>query len=108
MSRAKGNIAEDLACDWLMRQGCRILERNVYSRFGEIDIVAEKGGVLHFVEVKSGSTFEPIYNITFSKLTKLLRSIDAYLKKHGLESSYQLDALIVKGDRCEWIENITV
>ena len=108
MSRAKGNIAEDLACDWLMRQGCRILERNVYSRFGEIDIVAEKGGVLHFVEVKSGSTFEPIYNITLSKLSKLSRSIDAYLKRHGLENPYQLDALIVKGDRCEWIENITV
>ncbi|WP_286338015.1 YraN family protein [Hydrogenimonas cancrithermarum] len=91
-----------------MLQGCRILERNVYSRFGEIDIVAEKGGVLHFVEVKSGTTFEPIYNITPSKLAKLLRSIDAYLKKHRLESPYQLDALIVKGERCEWIENITV
>lgn len=108
MSRAVGDRAETLACDYLMRQGCRIVERNVYSRFGEIDIVAEKGGVLHFVEVKSGTTFEPVYNITPAKLQKLIRSIHAYLKKRNLDLPFQLDALIVKGERCEWIENITV
>ena len=108
MSRAVGDRAERIACDYLMRRGCRIVDRNVYSRFGEIDIVAEKEGVLHFVEVKSGTTFEPIYNITPSKLQKLIRSIHAYLKKRSLDLPFQLDALVVRGERCEWIENITV
>ncbi len=108
MSRAKGDVAEALACEFLIRQGCRILERNVYSRFGEIDIVAQKEGVVHFVEVKSGTTYEPVYNITPTKLAKLFRSIDAYLKKERLDQPYQLDALIVRGSECEWIENITI
>ena len=108
MSREVGNRAEQQACEWLVKQGCQILDRNVYSRFGEIDIIAQKDGILHFIEVKSGTTFEPIYNITPAKLSKLLRSIQAYLKKHKLDMPYQLDALIVKGDHFEWIENITV
>ncbi|SFP58492.1 YraN family protein [Hydrogenimonas thermophila] len=108
MSREVGNRAESLACNWLIEQGCQILDRNVYSRFGEIDIIAQKEGILHFIEVKSGTTFEPIYNITPAKIAKLLRSIQAYLKKYKLDIPYQLDALIVKGDQCEWIENITI
>ncbi|WP_456382885.1 YraN family protein [Hydrogenimonas sp.] len=107
MSRRLGDQAERFACEYLMREGCRIVERNFYTRFGEIDIVAERGGVLHFVEVKSGVTFEPIYNITPSKVARLVRSIDVYLKKKRFDLPYQLDALIVRGERCEWIENIT-
>ena len=108
MSREVGNRAEQIASKWLMKQGCQIIDCNVYSRFGEIDIIAQKRGVLHFIEVKSGTTFEPVYNITPAKLSKLLKSIQAYLKKYKLDMPYQLDALIVKGNECEWIENITI
>jgi len=108
LSRVKGDAAETIACNFLIQEGCRILARNVYSRFGEIDIVAQKGGVIHFVEVKSGTTYEPIYNITPAKLAKLQRSIDVYLKQHRPDCPYQLDALIVKGHRCEWVQNITM
>jgi putative endonuclease len=113
MSRAKGDRAEEKAAAWLRDRGCRIIGRNVYSRFGEIDIIAVKDGVLHFIEVKSGRNFEPIYNITPAKLTKLLRTIESYLKKEGLDMPWQLDAFIVRenspeGDGCEWVENITM
>jgi len=108
VSREVGNRAEQIASKWLMKQGCQIIDCNVYSRFGEIDIIAQKRGVLHFIEVKSGTTFEPVYNITPAKLSKLLKSIQAYLKKHKLDMPYQLDALIVKGNECEWIENVTI
>ncbi len=57
MSRAKGNLAEDKACKFLDENGFMIVERNFYSRFGEIDIIASKDEVLHFVEVKSGLDF---------------------------------------------------
>ncbi len=108
MSRAKGDRAEGLACDFLMAQGCRIIDRNVYSKFGEIDIVAEKSGVLHFVEVKSGVGFDPVFNITPTKMGRLLRTIQVYLKKECYEGPWQVDALIVQGDGIEWIENITM
>jgi len=108
MSRKIGSYTEQIAIKWLMKQGCQILDCNVYSKFGEIDIVAKKDGILHFIEVKSGTTFEPIYNITPAKLTKLIRTIQVYLKRYKLDMPYQLDALIVKGNQCEWIENITI
>ena len=64
-SRIKGNIAEEKACSFLYDNGFIIIEQNFYSRFGEIDIIAVKNEVLHFVEVKSGSDYElAIQNIT--------------------------------------------
>ncbi len=108
MSRAAGDIAEKRAADFLSAKGCRIIARNVNSRFGEIDIIAENEGVLHFVEVKSGRGFEPIYNITPSKLAKLIRTIEWYVQKYAIKMPYQLDALIVRGEECEWVENITL
>ena len=72
MSRAKGSIAEQKACDFLFDNGYTIIERNFYSRFGEIDIIATKDEVLHFIEVKSGDNYEKaIQNITKTKLKKL-------------------------------------
>ena len=40
MSRAKGNFAEERAATFLYDEGYGVLERNFYSRFGEIDIIA--------------------------------------------------------------------
>ncbi len=108
MSRATGDTAEAAAVSFLVSRGCRIVARNIYCRFGEIDIIAEKEGVLHFVEVKSGRGFEPIYNITPAKLSKLLRTIEWYVQKNGVDMPYQLDALVVRGSECDWIENVTV
>jgi len=42
MSRAKGNKAEELACAFLYERGFEIVERNFYSRFGEIDNNSKK------------------------------------------------------------------
>ncbi len=75
MSRAKGNLAEDTACGFLYDNGFTIIERNFYSRFGEIDIIATKDEVLHFIEVKSGLDYESaIQNITPKKLSRLIKT----------------------------------
>ena len=108
MSRQKGDVAESLAVRHLMERGCRILARNFYFKGGEIDIVAEKGGVIHFVEVKSGRGFEPVYNLTPEKLRRVVNGARTWLKRHDLDMPWQIDALIVRGDTCEWIENVTI
>ena len=109
MSRAKGNIAEDKACEFLFDNGFSVIERNFYSRFGEIDIIAIKDEVLHFVEVKSGDDYEKaIQNITKSKLSKLLKTGDIYLKKNSYSGDYEYDAIIVTSDDIWHIENITL
>ena len=108
-TKAKGNIAEDRACKYLVSLGCRIIDRNVYNRFGEIDIIVFKENVLHFVEVKSGVTYESaVNNITSSKLQKLNRTIQTYLQQKKLNIDYCIDALIVSDEGIEWIENITL
>lgn len=108
-TRARGNIAEERGCEFLRKKGLRIIDRNVYNRFGEIDIIAMHGDVLHFVEVKSARTYEQaINNITPFKLQKLNRTIQSYLQQKRLACDYCIDALIVSDEGIEWIENITL
>ena len=109
MSRAKGDKAEAKAVSFLQKEGFVIIETNFYSRFGEIDIIVSKAGVLHFVEVKSGLDYESaINNITPSKLQKLLKTAQVYLKKNALDMDYTFDAVIVTPDDVDLIEDITL
>jgi putative endonuclease len=52
-TQALGKLGEELACRELRRRGYAILTRRYRTRFGEIDIVATRSGVLVFVEVKA-------------------------------------------------------
>jgi putative endonuclease len=109
MSRAKGNLAEDKAYEFLLKHGFAVIERNFYSRFGEIDIIALKDGVLHFIEVKSALEYETaVENITKSKLSKLIKTAYVYMKKNSLDTDFVFDALIVVDENIEFIENITL
>lgn len=108
-TKAKGNLAEEKGCDYLRARSFRIIDRNVYNRFGEIDIIAIRDNVIHFIEVKSAQSYEQaVYNLSSSKLQKLNRTIQFYLQKKKLDSDYCIDALIVSDDGIEWIENITL
>ena len=109
MSRAKGNAAEAKAAAFLQKNGFVIIETNFYSRFGEIDIIASKEGILHFVEVKSALDYESaINNITPSKLQKIVKTAQVYLKKNGLDCDYTFDAVVVTPYETELIEDITI
>lgn len=109
MSRKKGDIAEQKACDYLNSQGFKIIEQNFYAKkLGEIDIIAKKEKIYHFVEVKSANDYEiAVNNITTSKLNKLKRSVEYYLQSKKLDVSFCLDAVIVVDEEIEFLENIT-
>ncbi len=106
MSRQKGDFAEDRATSYLEDLGYEIVDRNYYSRFGEIDIIAKKDNTLHFIEVKSGEG-EPIYKITPAKLSKIIKSADIYMQKKHIDLDYCFDAVIVT-QQIEFIGNITL
>jgi len=109
MSRAVGDIGEDRAAVYLRENGFTVVDRNVSSRFGEIDIIALKEEVLHFVEVKSAYNYEiAVQNLTPKKIEKFLRTVDVYIKKHHLELDYCMDAIIVTPDEITLLENITL
>lgn len=109
MSREKGNLAEDKAVEFLFENGFAVVERNFYSRFGEIDIIALKDEVLHFVEVKSGLDYESaIQNITPKKLSRLIKTGYIYMKKNKLDTDFVYDAVVVTPKAVEIVENVTL
>ena len=109
MSRKKGNIAEQKACEFLREQDFDIIDRNVYSRFGEIDIIAVKDEVLHFIEVKSADDYaSAVQNITPTKMHRFLQTVASYLKKHNLDIDYCVDGAIVTPGSVTLVENITL
>ena len=108
MSREKGNIFEQKAVKYLQNQSFEIIERNFYAKkLGEIDIIAKKNDVYHFIEVKSGDSFEAIYNITPQKISKLKKSIEYYLQKNKLDVFYSIDAIVFRKNKIEYIKNLT-
>lgn len=83
-----GALGERLADEYLRRQGYRIRARNYRTALGEIDIVAEDGDEIVFVEVKTrlGSpSLTPEESVTPSKVGRLERLAEAYLMAEGLE-----------------------
>ena len=75
-----GKAGEQLAFDYLISKGYQIKERNWRYQKAEVDIIAQKGGVLAIVEVKTRSTrfFGDPQDFINSKKIKLLTSaIDA-------------------------------
>ena len=95
----RGDAGEELACGHLRGRGMKILARNYRSRSGEIDIVADDGGTLVFVEVKErrgdshGSAVEAV---TAEKRRRIVRAARVYAATHGLsESPIRFDVLAI-------------
>ena len=106
-----GDESESLATRFLEQEGFIILERNYFARkLGEIDIIAKRDEILHFIEVKGSqfNSFDPVYNLTPAKLRKVINSAHYYLKTKRLTMPFSIDALIVRGDEVEFIENVTL
>jgi putative endonuclease len=81
-NRSIGKIGEDTAVEYIENRGYKVIDRNYTSRWGEIDIISEKDGVLVFVEVKTkiGDKYgAPWESVTFFKYQKLKRSIQYYI-----------------------------
>ena len=52
-NRALGNAGEELAVRWLTDHGFHVVARNLRTSYGELDVIAEKNGHVHVVEVKT-------------------------------------------------------
>lgn len=116
--RKLGDIGENIACDFLKKRGFEIIERNYLRKWGEIDIVAKKSNIIHFIEVKSvthaTSGYRPEDNMHPWKLKRLSRAIQTYLLDRELDCDWHLDLITVKIDqknrkaRVELIENVII
>ncbi len=85
--RGRGQEWEGLAEKHLKKAGYRILDRNVRTKVGEIDLVAEENGVLCFIEVKGrrGTGFGlPEEAVDAEKQSRIFRAAEAYLQSRRL------------------------
>lgn len=102
-----GKIGEDLAKDFLEKQGYKILEQNYRTKYAEIDLVAERGFFkkeLIFVEVRTkiGENFgSPEDTINKTKLKKVLQNARAYAAFKDWQGPCRIDAIcIVLNQNC--------
>ena len=104
-----GQRAEELARDYLRRQGLTEIERNYRCRFGEIDLIMRDGKVLVFVEVRmraSNAFGGAVASIDARKQRKLLSAARHYISSTGRMPDCRFDAVLLNGDsRIEWIQN---
>ena len=95
-----GHTGEDDAADYLAREGYHILDRNWRSGHKEIDIVAEKGGVLVIVEVKTrrDARFgKPEDAVSENKIRRIVLAADAYVRLYRIDMPVRFDIITVLG-----------
>lgn len=106
MSRQKGFLAEQKAKEYLQALGFEIIQQNFYCRFGEIDIIALKDDILHFIEVKSSQNNNPIYAITPKKLAKIQKTLQFFIMQNHCTNAYCISAICIQNDKIDFLENI--
>ncbi len=115
--RELGKLGEQLAVNFYLSKGYKIINKNWYCRYGEIDLITKPKSTnvscIYFVEVKLRTKFQkeaanykcyPI--ISKYKLSKIRKCITAYLSREGLvDIGWQLDALYIYKlrDRIQYI-----
>ena len=96
-----GTAAEDQAAAFLEKKGYRILERNVAYKVGEVDIVAEDGETLVFIEVRSRTDpdqVHPAATVTRRKQRQIVRTAMAYCQHHKIrDTMIRFDVVAVLG-----------
>lgn len=110
-----GKAGEQLAARHLESNGYSIIQKNFRSKSGEIDLVAERDGVLVFVEVRTRSSTafgSPEESITESKKRHLIATAYDYLEaRQALDNDWRIDLVAVEMDsrgtpiRVDVIEN---
>lgn len=100
-ARDIGNQGENMACVLLKKRGYLVVDRNFRSRFGEIDIIAKKDGVYHFVEVRlrTNSDFgTPAETVNAKKRLRIRKTIEYYCLTRNV-SGWQFDIIGIQPDK---------
>lgn len=105
-----GKIGEELAAQYLLRNGYKILRRNFYFDKAEIDIIAQKEEeTVVIVEVKTrNSDFfgDPQSFVTPGKIKNLVKAANEYVVSNDLEVEVRFDIIaILKNQKTESLEH---
>ena len=114
MSRQKivGKLGEDCAAKFLEAKGYTIIARNFRIRSAEIDIIAQAGGVIVFVEVKARSNIRhglPSEAVTLRKQKKIIEAAGVFLQNEEFcdcTCRFDVVEVYINGERVEEINHI--
>ena len=98
---AVGKSGEDRVAAFLIKKGYKVINRNYQCRFGEIDIIAEKGEYIIFVEVKTrkkDSVTSPAESVDFKKQQRIMLTAQDFIAKTLCERQPRFDVAEVTVD----------
>ena len=93
-----GERGEELATEFLINKGYKILDKNWRHGHGEIDIIAKINNILVFVEVKTRKNLEfgePEYSITKNKQKQIRKIAEAYLYENSTDLDCRIDVVAI-------------
>ncbi|MGO3017687.1 MAG: YraN family protein [Anaerococcus sp.] len=109
--RVIGDYGEDLVVEYLERNSYQILERNFLKPYGEIDIIALKGNILCFVEVKTRKNDYfalAAESVDYYKRQKIIKAANAYIMENSLGDyliSFDVCEVYRDSGKLNYIEN---
>ena len=96
-NKAIGRFGEDIACEYLEGSGFEVIARNYNTRCGEIDVIAERRGMLHFIEVKTRTQNvfgQPIEAVTEFKMQRIIKSASLFIASERPDmNGYSFDVI---------------
>lgn len=109
-TRKIGNLGEEIALEYLLRQGYTCNERNYLQKWGEIDLVMEKQGVVYFIEVKTVShetrqqleyavtheTWRPEELVHAHKLHQIEKALQTWLEQNKYEGEWEIGVVAIR------------
>lgn len=107
MKKKLGARGEELAANYLVKKGYQIIQRNYYTRYGELDIISKKDNILIFVEVKTRTSTSfglPEESVTKVKMDHLRKAALIYLNNlnQGFrEIRFDVIAILIKDNHEE-------
>lgn len=110
-AKKKGFEGELIARNYFLKNGYKIIEKNFYSKKGEIDLIILKGSTISFVEVKNykkNSLINPLYMITEKKKKNIRKTAEFYLlKTKDIDKfTYKFDVVTIEENKIkQHIEN---
>lgn len=106
-----GKLGEEMAVEFLQKEGYTILQTNYTFQKAEIDILARKAGVLAVVEVKTRSSLDfglPQDFVKPKKIQLLVKAVDAFVTQNDLDLEVRFDIIAIhKNDKSFVIEHLT-
>lgn len=101
-----GKLGEELAVNFLEKNGYKILETNWVFDKAEIDIIAQKNGILAVVEVKTRSSVEfglPQEFVKPKKIQLLVKAVNEYVTHNDLDVEVRFDIVAIHKENSDFV-----